>query len=737
VLTSPWLQYDEEDHLKIDAILVGSQHRTASARTRDNWRSRGRSSNPEETTVYERYYRPRLEVSPTSYVEQYPRGNFTYVLPRAQDDAMHSEEVDSPEAFCGRPLGTYVNFPLIASWFNTCKTRHKENTTSGDDYHVLYEIEERSTNARGCCPDSFPRIDNFRLVDIVRRCVVPINQQEEYAALSYVWGNATRLLFCKDNQEQLSTPGALSHDREEVPRIFRDAFEVAEKLSICYIWIDALCILQDNSEQLGEHMEAMGSIYGAAALTIVSDSESADHGIVGVNTPRGSPQATFQYGGRHYYGAKKTFGRALKDSLWERRAWCLQEKVFSKRLLVFTDSQAFYHCAATTWFEDTIMEQRENITGTVHMREIPSFIGKLDPDKVVKYTAYEAHRKSFGRNFWSLVEAYCRRDLSFEGDAIRAFSGILASIEPQHGSAVWGVPQLEFMRGLTWSHCEHKMSLRREGFPSWSWSGWRGDAGVSLRFVNCKRKDTDTRVSEGRYRVSRGEDSGRSVWDLHWYYYKVDRNSHNPILEAINARTRDQNNDTLLEPRTNASDDKILLEDPSTSSEHPYVRLKKDTSETTECWNIPEHPGEVGFTPTTIPTPLTHNPSMPPISHILRFYTSVATVIIDSALYMESRDFHNVLIPGTTESRATARLDPHWPGLGKEHILIYISRWCPNYRMTYRDDHDVVRPEKLNLLLVERVEGWGDVKRRVQMLDPISVEDWRKYRPRWECVSLA
>jgi hypothetical protein len=737
VLASTWLQYDEEDYLEIDAILVGSQHRAASARTRDNWRSRGRSSNPEEATEYERYYRPRLGVSPASYGRQYPAGNFTYILPSARVEVIDSEDVDSPQAFCGRPLGAHINFPLIASWFNACKTRHRQNTTSGDDYHVLYEIEERGTNAHGCCPESSPPIDNFRLIDVVRRCVVPINQQEEYAALSYVWGNATRLLFCKDNQEQLSTPGALSHDREEVPRTFRDAFEIAEKLSVRYIWIDALCILQDDSEQLGKHMEAMGSIYGAAALTIVSDSESAEHGIVGVSTPRGPPQATFQYGGRRYFGAKKTFGRALKESLWERRAWCLQEKVFSKRLLVFNESQAFYHCTATTWFEDTIMEQKENISGTVHMREIPSFIRKLDPDKVVQYTAYEAHRKSFGRNFWSLVEAYSRRDLSFEADAIRAFSGIMASIEPQYGSAIWGLPRMEFMRGLTWSHREHNMSLRREGFPSWSWAGWRGNAGASLRFVNCKRKDTDTQVSEGRYRVARGDESGHSTWDLDWYYYKVDRDSDNPTLGAINSRTQDKNNEALLEPRTNTIDDEILLEDSSKSSEHPYVRLKKETSQNKKCWNIPGHPGEVDFTPTTILTPLTHNPSMPPISHILRFYTSVATVNISPDIYMQSRDFHSVLISGTTESHATVRLDPAWPGLRKEHTLVYISRWCPNYRMTYRDDHETNRQEKLNVLLVENVEGWGEVKRRVQMLDPICVEDWRKYRPRWECVSLA
>jgi len=34
----------------------------------------------------------------------------------------------------------------------------------------------------------------------------------------------------------------------------------------------------------------------------------------------------------------------------------MQEKYFSKRLLIFADSQVFYRCRVATWFEDTIME---------------------------------------------------------------------------------------------------------------------------------------------------------------------------------------------------------------------------------------------------------------------------------------------------------------------------------------------------------------------------------------------
>jgi hypothetical protein len=169
-------------------------------------------------------------------------------------------------------------------------------------------------------------------------------------------------------------------------------------------------------------MEAMDSIYGSATLTIVSDTENADMGIPGVGYPREPAQAIFEYDDQTLISSKRTFGKALSNSLWESRAWCLQEKIFSKRVLVFTETQTFYHCTCTTWFEDTTMENKEHRGGAIHIAE------RADPSRKssrrASYTAYEAHRPLFGKNFWSLVEVYSRRQLSFASDSIRAFSRI-------------------------------------------------------------------------------------------------------------------------------------------------------------------------------------------------------------------------------------------------------------------------------------------------------------------------
>jgi hypothetical protein len=617
-----------------------------------------------------------------------------------------------------------------------------------------------------------------------------------------VWGDAKRLLLTNDNEEWLSTPGVLSVATTGVPRTFNDAFVVAENLSIQYLWIDALCICQDDVDELRIHMDAMETVYSSAMLTIVSDTSSADTGIFGVSVPRGPPQATFTWAGTTYIGARKTFGEALKSSLWESRAWCvipfstytvlfelifircLQEKVFSKRLLIFTESQVFYHCAAATWFEDTVMEQKANISGAIHMRERrhPRKKGLYGAGVDVNYTAYESHREHFGRNFWALVKAYSKRQLSFESDVIRAFTGILTSIEPDFGTSLWGIPSGEFVRGLTWALSTHRVDLRRRDFPSWSWTGWRSNDGVELQFKNCKRTDADIQVSRGRYRVDLNAHNsiGPSVWTLDWYYYPTELESDVQLVHE----SRKEDNVTAKKVNSILEKNEDLPDD---SPEQEVIASgRSEMILNSHCWRLPGHPRAKDESETmqatyasssrwfwdvplselsqvnllkpkvsnlTLP-PLNHKPGiMPPLSHIIRFYTSVATVFIpadpdpdlersyiySSNVFEESRPLHKVCLPDSEEHIAVVNLDPAWQGKGQLHTIVYISRWCRSFAGEERKATTEYSngDERLHTLLIEDVDGWGEVKRRVQLLDVINLKDWRKAKPRWELVSLA
>lgn len=68
--------------------------------------------------------------------------------------------------------------------------------------------------------------------------------QEQYVALSYCWGSVQHFRTTNENFSEMQK----SIPVEILPQTIRDAFFVAQKLDIRYIWIDALCIIQDNDD---------------------------------------------------------------------------------------------------------------------------------------------------------------------------------------------------------------------------------------------------------------------------------------------------------------------------------------------------------------------------------------------------------------------------------------------------------------------------------------------------------
>ncbi|KAK4222339.1 heterokaryon incompatibility protein-domain-containing protein [Podospora fimiseda] len=91
-----------------------------------------------------------------------------------------------------------------------------------------------------------------------------------YTALSYCWGNeqdAARQLRSTTDTENLHMSG---FSITQLPKVLQDAVNVTRTLSIRYIWIDALCILQDSAGDWDKESTQMAAIYGSAYLTICS-----------------------------------------------------------------------------------------------------------------------------------------------------------------------------------------------------------------------------------------------------------------------------------------------------------------------------------------------------------------------------------------------------------------------------------------------------------------------------------
>jgi hypothetical protein len=737
----------------------------------------GSQSLQDSQSKYERYYRPTLklfkkrekaEENPDRY-GSHAGDAVTFILPLAKSDqptpsSSMSSSADS-QMFHGRPVAAHVNLQQVQQWFQTCSGGHPGAKLRNPPERGRLRSGELESGDDWCLPSPRRKIPHFRLIDVQGQCVVVARDHDNYAALSYVWGCAKRLLLTAETLKQLSTPGALSRDKEEVPRTFKDALSVAKQLDIAFVWIDALCVMQDDQDKLVQHMNAMDAIYSSAILTIVSDAASADTGIPGISVPRGPPQAILKHGSKSYISAKRTFGQALtSDSFWESRAWCLQEKLFSPRLLVFTGHQAFYHCAATTWFEDTIMEPREQ--DRITAISIAEWSGPLFKHSKggppPEHTAYEAHRKLFEHNFLPLLEIYTRRQLSFESDAIRAFSGILSSMESEHGPALWGVPEYYFARVITWSQSRHKMDARRPQFPSWSWAGWRGNTGSTIHFGKVLNDTSDE-------------------WKIDWHFHKFNKQTriyeltpmqHRPQSffstmredEVEIRRPKHKRGQRPETPKFELPKASSPLSEPSSyfDNEHPVgnynwlhrirnrmVRIR-DRNRMDHIWGLPGHPDEPDYVDLEMPA-FTHDPTrMPPPSHIIRFFTSCARVFIDAESDLEyTENYYQEYGPADKDQCETfygirsvsskrqifghIPLDPAWEGKGKEHELVYISR---SFRRP-TDDWSEPGPVIIWVMLVEDLEGAPEVKSRVSMYGPMDISSWRMAKPEWKCVTLA
>ncbi|KAI3325241.1 hypothetical protein HD806DRAFT_533834 [Xylariaceae sp. AK1471] len=746
---SPWMVYEDEDFVILKSQLVGStlsgilatpQERDSI--DRNNLESKKRNNHPTERySKYDRFHRPMLElcrrrIYKGSQSVSHLAGDFTFILPLAQPENTSSNNILDSQIFHGRIVAAEVHIPLIQQWLRTCNAKHIKSDKSSN-----LDIWREDRN-EDCVPKPRRKFSHFRLVDVKKRCVVLAQDEDEYAALSYVWGRAKRLLLTIKNLELLSTPGALSPNREEVPRTFKDALDVAERLNIAFLWIDALCVLQDNEDQLVEHMNVMDSIYSSAILTIVSDTNSADSGIPGISIPRDPPQVTLKHGTKTYISTKLPFGRALSDSCWESRAWCLQEKVFSRRLLVFTGTQAFYHCISTTWFEDTIMELREHNHASVSIAEQarPSSKRPWQPG----HTAYEAHQKNSSRSFWSLIEVYTQRQLSFESDSIRAFSGILNSLESEYGPAHWGVPEYYFARGITWSQSQHKLGYRRPQFPSWSWAGWRGNTGSKIHFNNVRMYASDIwhidwhihklNKQTGAYDLTPTERSYTRTWTV--AKSVIRRPKHEPRSEKTRKLEPPEANecrkDPLPEPLSCFPD-----EEPAGDWRELY-RSFRERAGLGYIWALPGHPSEEDYLDREMPA-FEHDPvTMPPLSHIVRFFTSCAKLFIDTEPDSEYHNQHHYLdkdnyfnyyafrSPSIRKPLGHVQLDPAWEGKGKEQEFVFVS---PGFWPPSDSDSMGEPPIIIWIMLVEDLEGASEVKRRVQLYGPMDISTWRLAEP--------
>lgn len=184
----------------------------------------------------------------------------------------------------------------------------------------------------------------------------------KYAALSYCWGSGTQVKTTADTLQ--ARQAGISET--EMPQVLRDAIRVTRALGISFLWMDALCILQDVPSDWEQQCAEMHNIYGSAHVTLcVANSSSSNEAFLQqkvpcLRLPFQSFQAPNKKGSflvqynKHMSGAfinpssDSESGQLLSadvgNSHWTKRGWVFQEKRLSTRKLVFGRCNIYFVC---------------------------------------------------------------------------------------------------------------------------------------------------------------------------------------------------------------------------------------------------------------------------------------------------------------------------------------------------------------------------------------------------------
>lgn len=176
-----------------------------------------------------------------------------------------------------------------------------------------------------------------------------------YAALSHCWGReriiTTTRATLEDRMEQITM--------DSLSRTFQDAIQTCRELDVRYIWIDSLCIVQDDKDDWASESQQMCDIYRLAHLTI--SAAHASGGNVGCFVERDGLvylPFTLQFSRMHGTKPKRTlftpFPRNQPSIPVDKaepplygRAWVLQEQMLSTRMLCYEVDQMRWECLST------------------------------------------------------------------------------------------------------------------------------------------------------------------------------------------------------------------------------------------------------------------------------------------------------------------------------------------------------------------------------------------------------
>ncbi|KAF4454953.1 HET-domain-containing protein [Fusarium austroafricanum] len=299
---------------------------------------------------------------------------------------------------------------------------------------------------------------------LIKLWTTPAESNGQYVALSHRWGNEESCKLTKDNIQTFHNGISFS----SLPKTYQDAVVVARKLGYRYIWIDALCIVQDDPDDWLRESIRMASVYNNSACTFAI--HTSRHSGSGFLDDVLDPVPTFQVrskDSKSRYISNLTLASSFHDqvtrSFLSQRGWVFQERILSRRILHFVKHHIF--------FEDESGVKADDIGGSGVPIAHSWTENKLNTSDSFRGSAY----------WYNLVQRYSVCSLTFDKDRLPAIASLAKEFykNSDTGSYLFGLWETSLHLGLLWVDAlgtaqgmdsENTQKLP----PSWSWARCKG-----------------------------------------------------------------------------------------------------------------------------------------------------------------------------------------------------------------------------------------------------------------------
>jgi hypothetical protein len=261
--------------------------------------------------------------------------------------------------------------------------------------------------------------------------------------------------------------------------------------------IDSVCIIQDDPTDWSHESSKMMQYYEQAFVTVVATSAESVHNgflhdrtqyLISKSMPylwkEGPNQALYLCEPRY-----KNSSDSVEEALWNQRAWTLQERLLSRRLLYFTGTAAWFECRTGFRSDDWLSDRFDSLKA----RWLPEARG--EPEYRQNDPRQQFNRLQIYSEWYRIVFEYSQRGFTYPKDKLPALSGVAQKLADYLGDQyLAGLWRDDLYRGMMWAPIWGGEIRRAETYRPLSWSWSSIDCGVYWPLIARGREHCIPRI---------------------------------------------------------------------------------------------------------------------------------------------------------------------------------------------------------------------------------------------------